>query len=103
MKSAFLLLRGALFANVNATNYVDSIEPLLSSNRDPDLSGPRTPETQQAALRHFDQYRLWLKSSQACASRLLGSAGAACITDRSRSGKWPWEQYYRDPIVSGHF
>lgn len=103
MKSVLLLLLGAMFANVTATEYVDSIEPLLASNRDFYLAGPRTPDRQQAALRNFDQNWLWLRSSQACGSRLLGSAGSACLTDRSRSGRWPWEVYYRDPIVTGHF
>jgi hypothetical protein len=103
MKSVILLLLGAWFSNVTTTEYVDSIEPLLSANRDAYLSGPQTPERQQAALRYFDQYWVWLRSSQACGSRLLGSAGAACLADRSRSGKWPWEVYYRDPIVNGHF
>ena len=103
MKSALLLLLGAMFSNVTATDYVDSIEPLLAANRNTYLSGPNTPERQQAALQYFDQSWAWLKSSQACGSKLLGHAGVACISDRSRDGKFPWEQYYRDPIVNGHF
>jgi hypothetical protein len=103
MKSALLLLLGAWFSNITTTDYVDSIEPLLGANRDTYLAGPRTPDRQQAALQYFDEKWAWLRSSQACGSKLLGSAGTACIADRSRSGQWPWEQYYRDPIVTGHF
>jgi hypothetical protein len=102
MKSVLLLLLGAWFSNVTVTEYVDGVEPLLAANRDAYLSGPLTAARQQAALQYFDQQWMWLKSSQACGSRLLGSAGTACIADRSRDGRWPWEAYYRDPIVMGH-
>ncbi len=103
MKSVLLLFLGAMYANVTATQCVDDIEPLLQMNRDNYLSSARTPDIQQAALQYFDQQFTWLKSSQACGSKLLGNAGVACIADRSRSGKWSWEQYYRDPIVTGRF
>ena len=102
MKSVLLLLLGAWFSNVTTTDFVDGLEPLLAANRDIYLSGPHTVQRQQAALQYFDQEWAWLKSSQACGSRLLGSAGTACIADRSRRGNWPWESYYRDPIVNGH-
>jgi hypothetical protein len=100
MKSVLLLLLGAWFSNVAATEYADGLEPLLAANRDAYLAGPRTPQSQQAALQYFDQQWVWLQSSQACGSKLLGSAGVACIADRSRTGKWPWEEYYRDPIAN---
>ena len=101
MKSVLLLLLEAWFSNITVTEYTDNLEPLLAANRDAYLSGPHTPQRQQAALQYFDQQWLWLRSSQACGSRLLGSAGVACIADRSRTGRWPWESYYRDPIVNG--
>ncbi|MBZ5581495.1 MAG: hypothetical protein LAQ30_04680 [Acidobacteriia bacterium] len=103
MKSVLLLLLGAWFSSISVTEYVDGLEPLLTTNRDVYLSGPRTPEKQRAALEYFDQQWAWLRSPQGCGSRLLGSAGAACLADRSRDGRWPWEVYYRDPIVNGHF
>ena len=102
MKSVLLLLLGAWFSNITVTEYTDGIEPFLAANRDAYLSGPRTVARQQAALQYFDQQWMWLKSSQACGSRLLGTAGTAGIADRSRNGRWPWEAYYRDPIVTGH-
>ena len=103
MKSVLLLLLSAWFSNVTVTEYVDNLEPLLAANRDVYLSGPHTLQRQQAALQYFDQQWVWLKSSAACGSRLLGQAGQRCSSDRSRSGPWPWEAYYRDPIVIGHF
>jgi hypothetical protein len=99
MKSILLLLLGAWFSNVTSSEYVNSIEPLLVANRDIYLGGPHTVARQQAALQYFDQQWAWLKSSQACGSRLLGNAGASCLADRSRGGKWPWEVYYRDSIA----
>jgi hypothetical protein len=30
----------------------------------------------------------------------LGDAGARCISDRQRGGKWDWFAYYRDPIAN---
>lgn len=103
MKSVLLLLLGAWYANDTATDFVNYLEPLLAANRDTYLSGPHTPDREQAALQFFDQHWAWLKSPQACGSTALRSAGVACIADRSRGGQWPWEAYYRDPIVNGHF
>ena len=102
MKSVLLLLLGAWYANYTVTDFVDTLEPQLAANRDTYLSGPHTAARQQAALQYFDQQWAWLKSSQACGSKLLKSAGTACIADRSRGGQWPWEAYYRDPIAAGH-
>jgi hypothetical protein len=103
MKSVLLLLLSAWFSNLTVTEYVDTLEPTLAANRDSYLAGPRTSVRQQAALQYFDHQWAWLKSSNACGSKLLSSAGAACIADRSRAGAWPWEVYYRDPIANGHF
>ena len=100
MKSILVLLLSAWFSNITVTEFVDDLEPLLAANRDTYLAGPHTLQRQQAALQYFDQQWTWLKSSAACGSRLLGQAGQACISDRSRSGRWPWESYYRDPIVA---
>jgi hypothetical protein len=102
MKSVLLLMLGAMFASSTATDYVEYLEPLLAANRDAYLAGPHTPDRQAAALAYFDQQWRWLKSSQGCGSKLLGAAGVACLADRSRTGKWPWEYYYRDPIAAGH-
>ena len=103
VKSVLLLLLSAWYAKDTVTDFVNILEPLLAANRDTYLSGPHTPDRQQAALQFFDQHWTWLKSPEACGSSRLGSAGTACIADRSRGGTWPWEAYYRDPIVNNQF
>src|SRR4051794_24630980 len=103
MRTILMLWLAASYANVTVTEYVDSMEPLLKMNRDTYLSGPHTPERRDAALQYFDQRWSYLQSSAACGEKILKAAGTACITDRSRDGRWPWERYYRDPILFGHF
>lgn len=103
MKSILLWFFSAWFSSITATNFVDSLEPLLAANRDTYLSGPHTTQRQQAAIQYFDQQWTWLKSSAGCGSKLLGKAGERCISDRSRAGSWSWEAYYRDPIVNNQF
>jgi hypothetical protein len=100
MKSILILWLSAWFSNVTASQYADDAEQVMRANRDTYLSGPHTLQRRDAALVYFDQQWTWLLSSQACGSHLLGGAGQSCIADRSRSGKWPWESYYRDPIAS---
>jgi len=99
MKALLLLWFSAWFSNITVGQYVDDLEPLLRANRDVYLAGPHTLQRRDAAIVYFDQQWAWLKSSQACGNRLLGSTGQRCIGDRSRTGTWPWEAYYRDPIV----
>ncbi len=96
----FLWLSGQL-ASTSTSRYVNDLEPMLRQNRDVYLTGPHTPDRQAAALLYFDQWWAWLKSPAACGNVMLGSAGIVCIGDRSRGGMWPWETYYRDPIVAG--
>ena|SRR5579872_204945 len=103
MKTVLVLLLSAWYSNLTTTQYVDDLERQLGANRDTYLAGPATLDRQKAALLFFDQQWAWLQSSDACGSKLLGRAGQACIADRTRSGKYSWEQYYRDPIVTGHF
>jgi hypothetical protein len=103
MKSVLLLLLSAMYSKDTVTDFVNTVEPLLAANRDAYLSGPHTLARQQSALQFFDQQWAWLKSPQACGSHALGNAGQTCLADRARNGAWPWEAYYRDPIVNGHF
>jgi len=100
MKSILIVWLAAWYSNVTVSQYVDGMEPLLAANRDAYLSGPHTLQRQTAALLYFDQSWAGLKSSAGCGDRLLGNAGQSCIADRSRRGSWPWEVYYRDPIVA---
>lgn len=103
MKSILVLWLAAWYSNMTATQYVDDLERQLAANRDAYLSSTRTPASRQAALLYFDQQWAWLQSSDACGSKLLGRAGQSCIADRSRSGPYPWERFYRDPIANGHY
>lgn len=104
MKSVLLLLLSAMYSKDTVTDFVNTIEPLLAANRDNYLALENpTRVQQQAAVFYFDQQWAWLKSPQACGSRALGDAGVACLADRSKGGKWPWERYYRDPILNGYF
>ena len=100
VRSILILWLSAWYSNVTVTQYVDDVEPLLAANRDAYVSGPHTIQRQQVALQYFDQSWAWLKSSSACGSKLLKQSGQACLSDRSRSGSWPWETYYRDPIAA---
>jgi hypothetical protein len=103
MKTVLMLWFAAFFSNVTVTEYADSVETLLAANRDAYLGGPRTPTRQAAALQYYDQQWAYLLSPAACGEKLLGAAGVACISDRSPAGKWPWQRYYRDPIILGRF
>ena len=103
MKSVLVLWLSAWFSNVTTTQFVDDVERQLAANRDTYMAGTRTPALQKAALQYFDDRWVWLQSSDACGSKLLGRAGQACIADRMPSGRYPWERFYRDPIVQGHY
>ena len=94
----FFILSGVT-AQQAATRCVNEIEPKLRMNRDAYLAGPATPERQRAALESFDKHWDWLISTEACGSPWLEETGRICIAERSRSGQWSWEGYYRDPIV----
>src|SRR5437660_9730415 len=100
MKSVLVLWFSMWYSNITVTDFVDQLEPLLRANRDSYLTGPRTADRYAAAIQYFNQQWAWLNSPAACSSRLLGSAGQRCIAERSRSGPWPWEAYYLDPIVN---
>jgi hypothetical protein len=63
------------------------------------MSGPRTRSSQAAALKNFDDAWAYLTSAEACGNPQLGNPGKACISDRSRGGRWDWFSYYRDPIA----
>jgi hypothetical protein len=83
-----------------ATQFANEIEPRLRLNRDSYLAGPQTPTKQLAALHYFDVQWAAFQSSDQCGADALGDAGRRCLSDRSRDGTWPWELYYRDPIVT---
>lgn len=84
---------------VATTKMVESVEPLLEENREGYLNGPRTAESQAAALKNFDDAWNWLTSQEACGSETMGNPGKACISDRARGGKFDWFRSYRDPIA----
>ena len=100
MKSVPLLWLSAFYANNTASQAVDTLEPLLQQNRDAYFAGPRTLPRQAQALAYFDVQWAWLNSPAGCGDRLLGRAGTACLQERARTGKYPWEVWYRDTIVT---
>jgi hypothetical protein len=100
MKPLILLLASGA-SNPAATQIANYTEVLLRANRDTYLSGPHTAGHQTAALAYFDQHWATLESPAGCGAPGLGDAGKRCIADRSRTGRWPWQQYYRDPIENG--
>jgi hypothetical protein len=102
MRTVLLLFLSAWYGNYTVTQIVDDMEPRLRANRDAFLAGPHTLARAEVALAYFDQQWTWLQSADACGSKLLRQAGARCLADRSRSGQWPWEVYYRDPIVNSN-
>jgi hypothetical protein len=61
-------------------------------------SGQANATSQQAAEANFQT--LWQQVVNACGNPAYGSAGANCIGDRQRGGKWDWFKYYYDPIAS---
>jgi hypothetical protein len=99
MKSVLFMLLTSFFSHMVATQIANDTEAQLRTNRDTYIFGPHTVERQQAALAYFDSTWQQFHSSNGCGSTLLGSAGHACIADRMRTGQWPWESYYRDPIA----
>jgi len=103
MKTVLMLWAAAFYSNVTVTEYADTTEVLLAANRNAYLAGPHTPALQAAALQYYDQQWAYFISPAECGEKLLGSAGVACITDRSPGGRFPWQYYYRDPIALGHF
>ncbi|PJF28488.1 MAG: hypothetical protein CUN53_00105 [Phototrophicales bacterium] len=80
------------------TEVVETIEPKLQENLQAYLSGPRTRTSQAVALANFDAAWSWVV--QQCSNPDFGNAGKACISDRSAGGRWPWNEYYRDPIAN---
>ncbi len=101
MRSLVLYWFSMWYANYTVTDYVDTLEGLLRANRETYLAGPQTLARRDAALAYFDQQWRWLHSSQGCGNKMLGNAGARCLSERERNGRWPWETYYRDPILVG--
>ena len=85
---------------VAATKIVNELEPYLKKNVADYLviPSPRPSSAQQAALAVFDQ--VWSTVVTQCSNGSLGDAGARCISDRQRGGKWDWFAYYRDPIAN---
>jgi hypothetical protein len=96
-----ILLFASSFSNPAATHIANYTEALLRANRDTYLRGPHNAQLKSAALAYFDQHWADLQSPMGCGAASLGDAGKRCLADRSRSGRWPWQQYYRDPIENG--
>ncbi len=85
---------------VITTQIVDELEQQLDANLQAYLASPRERAHQTVALANFDAAWAWLNSQEACGAPELGEPGRRCLADRKRSGRWPWEVYYRDPIAN---
>lgn len=85
---------------VAATQIADQVEQLLKQNRDTYLgmAPPRPRSLQVQALNNFDSAYAQLISG--CSNPALGDAGRRCISDRQRGGRFPWPEWYRDPIAN---
>lgn len=100
------VLIGGMFkpdlTKIQATHIVDQIElqvlkPLVAAwNALPPER--KTRSLQAELLKTFDD--AWAAVQQGCSNPQLGTAGQSCISDRLRTGPWPWPVYYRDPIAN---
>ncbi len=83
-----------------ASRIADEAEQQLRANLEGYLSGPRTPESQAAALANFDY--AWSELVQMW--QQLGEPGQRAIRERGRDGRpaWGanWFEGYRDPIAN---
>jgi hypothetical protein len=90
------------YTKIAATKVVDVVEAQVMK---PNLLGwqalkpeQKTSDIQQEAINNFQAG--WAKVLQGCQDANLGTAGVACISDRSRGGKWDWFAMYLDPIAN---
>jgi hypothetical protein len=84
-----------------ASRIADDAEQQLQANVRAYLGGPRTAESQAAALANFDY--AW--SQLVAIWQQLGEPGERAIRERGRDGRpaWGpnWFELYRDPIATG--
>lgn len=82
---------------VATTEIVNKVEPLLQENLRAYMAGPRTISSQAQALENFKAG--WAYVVEYCDTPVMGNPGQACVQDRQRGGRWPWAEYYYDPIA----
>lgn len=94
-------------ADTATTQIVNGLAPLLQTNVNAYLAGPRTCADQAAAESAYLTAVQWLFSVAGCGNGAYGSAGNRCISDRFGPGgatdtnaKYPWASYYYTPIAS---
>lgn len=87
------------YTKIYASNDANETATLLQTN----LNGwnslqasQKIPAVQQFFIQNYET--LWESLVSYCSNPQLGTAGQNCIADRSPSGKYPWNQYYLDPI-----
>lgn len=98
---------------VAATEVIEKSNEFWQKNLDAYFKGPRTKESQAAALAMFDDVWNWVAGPEGCGSSDLGAAGRRCIEERKRGGTVPWcanakpgefcgdaFQTFRDPIAN---
>jgi len=85
-----------------ASRIADEAEKQLQANLQGYLSGPRTRESQAAALANFDFTWAQLTGPDFWGNPALGEPGQRAIAERGPSGNPPWGNWfvrYRDPIA----
>lgn len=83
---------------VATTEIVNKVEPLLQENLAGYMSGPRNTISQAQAIENYKAG--WQYVVDNCDVPVMGIPGKWCVVDRSPGGKWPWKEYYLDPIVN---
>ena len=83
---------------VATTKIVNDVEPLLQENLKGYMEGPRNTISQAQAIENYKAG--WQYVVDNCDVPVMGNPGKLCVSDRSPGGRWPWKEYYLDPIVN---
>lgn len=78
------------------TKIVDQAQTFMQQNLDAWNQSQKTKSEQAQAIANFNA--IWAQVVQACNQQQYGDPGQRCIHDRERGGRWPWPEYFLDPI-----
>lgn len=89
------------YCKIDASNEANTISAEMQQNLTSWQNLPASQKCTSVQAYYLNNYdELWQALVNFCSNSQLGSAGQNCISDRSPSGKYPWQAYYRDPISS---
>lgn len=80
------------------TQIVDQAEKLMQQNLAAWQASDKYASEQAQAIKNFND--IWSQVVAACNQQQYGDPGQRCIHDRERGGRWPWPEYYLDPIAN---